>query len=185
MVASAAAGDLALFSGYAQEAPLRALADIGAQVTHHDHAWLRGVKWDEGQRLGVHVALGSPMVDDGLLKAPVYESWLRGITRDGPVSYVPHHRESRAAVARWGQLPGVRVVRSSLPGEVALLADRGVRTVSALPSPELATLALLLGREVELRVTDVPGPWLTSRADAVARALMADMAPRALRTVAA
>jgi len=142
----ARAGRVELFTvfGAAADPARRA----GVTVTPDDFGWLReAAERDGAPRIRLphrRVVLGSARVVDGLLRAERYLGWVRGLTEQGPVTYLPHRRESPALVAAVAAIPGAQVVRADLPVELVLAGNRDALELHTLPSSAVTTLRVVL-----------------------------------------
>jgi len=140
------AGRAELFTafGAAAEPARRA----GLTVAADDFAWVRRAAHDEdGPRIRLphrRVALGTARVVDGLLRAERHLAWVRSLAESGPVSYLPHRRETTALVDAVASLPGVTVVRTDLPVELALAGTSEPLELHTLPSSAVTTLRVVL-----------------------------------------
>lgn len=142
----ARAGRVELFTLFAAAAdPARR---FGVAVTANDFGWLRDAAHRDGSpRIRLphrRIVLGSARVVDGLLRAEQYLGWVRGLGEQGHLTYLPHRRETAALVDAVGSLPGVTVVRSELPVELALAGVGEALELHALPSSAFTTLRVVL-----------------------------------------
>ncbi|MDN4483524.1 hypothetical protein [Demequina lignilytica] len=175
LLRAARAGRLELFTAY--DAPeVGRLADLGATLTPNRYAWVRGLEPAEPGQIGAHVVIGSALAADGYIDAAAYEAW--AIATGGPgATYLPHRRETDAALARLATA-GLRVVRSALPAELVLATAADLESVTSLPSSTAATLAHVLGPSVTHRIQAVPTPWWTAAADESMRSTLSATVPR-------
>jgi hypothetical protein len=134
---------LALFTAFAAEPALGALAATGVPVRANAFDWLRGRARpiDLPHR---RVVLGSAGVTDGGITADAYLTWLGDVLRDGPAAYLPHRRESREQLELVRTLPGATVVETGLPVELALAGTAHALEVVAYRSSAVRTLARVL-----------------------------------------
>lgn len=128
-----------------------ALAERGFSVQRHGFSWTRDTA-PAAPELGRRIVLGSAQPVDGRLPLPHFVDWVRAITASGPVSYLPHRRESQEQRDAVAAIPGVRFVDSQLPVELVLAGARGPLEVFTLPSSTTTTLPLVLaGTGLHLR----------------------------------
>jgi hypothetical protein len=152
----AGSGRLGMYSAFATDPAVAALAsrDIDLEINRFD--WLRSHARPTAlpyQR----VVLGSARVVDGLVEETSYLRWLRDVAAQAPVSYLPHRRENRTAVARIGRLPGVAIVDSGLPAELTLAGTREPLEIVLMRSSAATTLrAVLEGTGSSIRVHGTP-----------------------------
>ena len=142
----AADGRVELFTLFGAAADPARAARI--TVRADDFGWLRVASaGDEAARVRLphaRVVLGSARVVDGLLRAERYLGWVRSLAENGPVTYLPHRRETPALVDAVGSLPGVAVVHPQLPVELVLAGAREPLELHSLPSSAVTTLRMLL-----------------------------------------
>jgi len=120
----------------------------GATVVPNDFAWLR----DAARRGGAprielpsrRLVLGTARVVDGLLSPARHFDWVRELAREAPLGYLPHRRESSELLAAVATVPGITVVRTGLPVELALAGAVEPLELHALPSSATTTLAAVL-----------------------------------------
>ena len=144
--ALAAGGRLEMFTAFPDaDAPA---ARAGIRVERNGFAWLRdAAKRGDLPALalpGGRIALGTARVADGLLPAARHLSWLRELGERAPLAYLPHRREAEAALDAIAALPGVTVVRTGLPIELALASATEALEVHAMPTSAVTTLAAVL-----------------------------------------
>jgi len=139
----AASGRVTMFSAFAHDPAVAALTARDVTVETNAFAWLRAHPRPV-ELPHPRVVLGSANVTDGLLDDADYLGWLRAVAAESPVSYLPHRRESRAAVARVAQLPGVSVVDSAMPAELALAGTTRPLEIVSLRSSASTTLRRVL-----------------------------------------
>jgi len=140
------AGRVELFTAFGAAAdPARR---AGIEVAVDDFAWLRRAGRDEGApRIRLphpRIVLGTARVVDGLLRAERFLAWVRSLTGQGPITYLPHRRETTALVDAVASLPGVTVVRSELPAELVLAGIGEPVELHTLPSSAVTTLRVVL-----------------------------------------
>lgn len=154
-----ARGDrLTMFSAFADAAEVSALPAREIRLQRNEFAWLRAnvrpVRLPSNR-----VVLGSANVVDGLLAESDYLAWLRGITADGPVSYLPHRREHGGQLARVGAIEGVTVVDAGIPAELALAGTVDALDIVMMRSSASTTLRAVLegtGSTVRVEAPTVP-----------------------------
>lgn len=121
--------------------PLRAFREAGGTVHENRFGWVRRA----GSAIRMphsRVLLGTARVVDGLLPAEAHLAWVRAQAAVGPVSYLPHRRETD--LDRVAAVPGLQVVTTGLPVELALAGtDRPLEIIS-LPSSAVDTLRIVL-----------------------------------------
>ncbi|CAN5421009.1 hypothetical protein BH10ACT6_BH10ACT6_03920 [soil metagenome] len=139
----AASERVTMFSAFAHDPAVAALAARDVAVETNEFAWLRAHP-RAVELPHPRVVLGSANVTDGLLDESNYLGWLRAVAALAPVSYLPHRREARAAVARVAQLPGVVVVDSGMPAELALAGTTRPLEIVSMPSSAATTLRRVL-----------------------------------------
>jgi hypothetical protein len=153
-------GRLGMISGYADHPSVAGLAALGAEVRADDFSWLRGHARPIALP-GRRVVLGSAAVADDALAADRYLAWLRGVLADGldddrPVAYLPHRREPEEVLARVAALPGLRLVRTGLPVELALAGTTEPLEIVSLRSTAAITLRQVLeGSGSQVRIEAV------------------------------
>lgn len=142
---------------------------LGAAVAVNDFAWLRdAARGGDSPRIPMptsRLALGTARVADGLLAADAHLEWVRRIASSAPVSYLPHRREREESLEAVRAIPGVTVVRTGLPVELALAAAREPLEVHALASSATTTLAAVLAGTGSLIRTGDPDAAAVARAE--------------------
>ena len=144
----ALAGDAELFTAFplggARES---AIAEYSLGVTRHDFGWLRSTEPSEQLTSLVRterVVLGSALPTDGRMSRSDYLSWVSSETRRGESTYLPHRRETPEMLDAVRDVPGVTVVETGVPVELALAGLRRPVDVRSLSSSALTTLPLVL-----------------------------------------
>jgi hypothetical protein len=121
---------------------------VGARIVANDFGWLRdAARRGDSPRIplpGPRLALGSASVVDGLLHISRYLEWLRDLARDAPLGYLPHRRESPELLEAVAAIPGVTVIRTGLPVELALASSSLPLELHTLPSSAITTLGVVL-----------------------------------------
>jgi hypothetical protein len=139
----ALAGDLEFATIFGTENPeFRALADAGVRLRHNDFAWTRETARPIDLPPGV-VVLGTARVVDGLLDGDTQLRWVASVAQSTPVVYLPHRRETADRLRALSAIPGVSVVRTGLPVELALAGRRDLEVMGS-GSSAAATLDILL-----------------------------------------
>ncbi|MFC5501065.1 hypothetical protein ACFPJ4_02295 [Lysinimonas soli] len=147
---------LTMFSAFAHDPALLALAARDVPVAANDFEWSRAHA-RPARMPHPRVVLGTARIVDGLLDESDYLLWLRTVTEDGPISYLPHRREDSRTLARVAELPGVAVVDSGLPAELALAGTSEPLEIVLLRSSAATTLRTVLagtGSTVRLHAPD-------------------------------
>jgi len=145
LLALAARESLSFFTAFAGHEALSSLGDHGISVDENTFAWLRSMGTPVALP-GDAVVLGAAAVTDGALSAAEYLAWVRSVSRNAPspVAYLPHRRESTDLLAAVGELPGITVIRTGIPVELALAGGRRALRIVSLPSTAAITLAGIL-----------------------------------------
>jgi len=136
-------GRLGMFSAFADHPSVAGLAALGVEVRDQGFAWLRA----HTRPLALperRVILGSANVADGLLGADRYLLWLRERLADGPAAYLPHRREHPELLERIARMPGLTLVRTGLPVELALAGTTEPLEIVSLASTAAITLRQVL-----------------------------------------
>lgn len=122
--------------------------------------------------------LGVSLVDSGVVaRRPYVDAVAELSRRHGPLRYFAHRRESENLLAEIATLPGVRVVRSDLPVELALRRGPVARRVITFPSTAAHTLPVVLGDVgVTVEVRAVDPSWFTPGTTRHAREFVARIA---------
>ena len=134
---------LSLFTTYSAHPTVAALELQGIHVEDNAFAWTRA----NARPIALphrRVVLGSAAVVDGLLAPERYLTWLIGLARSGPFSYLPHRRESDRMLARLERVPGVEIVNTGLPVELALAGTPEPLELLTLTSTAAVTLERVL-----------------------------------------
>lgn len=162
MLRLAASERLTMFSAFTGDPAVAALSARDVTVETNAFSWLRAHARPV-ELPHPRVVLGSANVTDGLLDESDYRGWLRAVAAEAPISYLPHRRESRAAVARVAQLPGVSVVDCGMPAELALAGTpRPLEIVSMRSSASTTLRRVLEGTGSTIRVS-APEPGSRDR----------------------
>ncbi len=148
--------ELTVFTCLNDAAPLAAVA------LANRYEWTRS--WSRPEVVEDEVdLLGVSLVDTGVVARRPYVDAVGGLARKhGPLRYFAHRRESENLLAEIATLPGVRVVRSDLPAELALRRGPVARRVITFPSTAAHTLPVVLGDVgVTVDVRAVDPSWFT------------------------
>ncbi|TXK17124.1 hypothetical protein [Homoserinibacter sp. GY 40078] len=150
---------LELFTAF--PAALPTAERLGATIAIDEFAWLRDAAArglaPEIDLPGERLVLGTARVVDGQLSAEDHLRWVARLARDEPVGYLPHRREAPEQLAAVAALPGVTVVRTGLPVEIALAGARRPLEIHALPTSATTTLsAVLRGSGSVIRTGSIP-----------------------------
>jgi hypothetical protein len=145
LLALAARDSLSFFTAFAGHAALLPLGDHGIGVEENAFSWLRA----SGRPIdlpGDVVALGAAAVTDGTLTTAAYLDWVRSVGRgdDSALAYLPHRRETPELLRAVAALPGVTVVHTGIPVELALAGTSRALRIVSLPSTAAITLASIL-----------------------------------------
>lgn len=156
MLRLAGSDRLTMFTAFAHEPVVAALAARDIALASNDFTWLRG-HTRPSSLPHLRVVLGSARVTDGLLDESSYLRWLGAVAAESPVSYLPHRREGRPALARVAQLPGVEIVDSGMPAELVLAGTpRPLEIVSMRSSASTTLRAVLEGTGSTIQVHSAP-----------------------------
>jgi hypothetical protein len=143
LLALAARERLSFHTVFAGHDAVQGLESRGIRVTENDFAWLR--EHGAPHTLpATTVVLGAAAVADGSITAPRYVEWVRSTTAHGPVAYLPHRREPAAVLTAVAAVPGVTVVHTGVPVELALAGTTQALEIVTLPSTAAMTLRALL-----------------------------------------
>lgn len=158
MLRLARRGRLGMYTSFADHAAVASLVHDGVEVRENGFAWLRAHAAPIALP-GRRVVLGSAAVVDGALGVDRYLDWLRAAAAaddDGrPASYLPHRREPDEVLARVAELPGIELVRTGLPVELALAGTTEPLEIVSLASTAATTLRQVLegsGSRVRIEV---------------------------------
>ena len=161
MLRLARRGRLGMFTAFSDHPSVARLSELGVEVRDDGFAWVRAHAKPIALP-GRHVVLGSAAVVDGTLAPAAYLEWLRSVLaedvahHDGrPAAYLPHRRESEEMLARVAALPGVELVRTGLPVELALAGTAEPLEIVSLRSTAAITLRQVLegsGSRVRIEV---------------------------------
>ncbi len=124
-----------------------AIAEFGLASGGHAFEWLRGTTPSaQFAPVGRHerILLGSARPVDGHLSPRDYLAWVMSEARHGEAAYLPHRRESAEMLAAVARIPGVTVVETGVPIELALAGLDHPVEVRSLRSSALVTLPLVL-----------------------------------------
>ena len=163
--------ELTVFTCLNDAAPLAAVA------LANRYEWTRS--WSRPEVVEDEVdLLGVSLVDTGVVARRPYVDAVAGLARAyGPLRYFAHRRESENLLAEIATLPGVRVVRSDLPVELALRRGPVARRVITFPSTAAHTLPVVLGDVgVTVDVRAVDPAWFTPATTKHAREFVARIA---------
>ncbi len=142
LTAIAARESLTMFTVFAEHPALRTLENHGAGIVENDFAWLRA----NARPISVasrRIVLGAAAVADGTLDARAYIEWVRSAAVGG-ATYLPHRREPESLLACVAELPGVAVLRTGLPVELALAGTTEPLDIVSLQSTAVVTLRIVL-----------------------------------------
>lgn len=143
LLALAGRDRLELRTAFADDPRVAALTGAGVEVRSNRFDWLR--RHAEPLELPSHrVVLGTALVTDGRLPVPGYLAWVRRTVAGGEIAYLPHRREAADLVRRVAAIPGVTVLESGLPVELALAGTTEPLDVVAYRSTAATTLQLVL-----------------------------------------
>lgn len=120
------------------------LAEVGVHVARHRFEWTRRTAREFSAAPGGRVVLGSARPVDGRMPMDEYLAWVSGEASRGPVTYLPHRRESAAQLAAVSMLDGVQISRRTLPAELLLAGTTEPLEIFTLPSSTTTTLPLVL-----------------------------------------
>lgn len=134
---------LTMFSAFADDPTVAAVPARDVELVRNSFAWLRAHA-RPAQLPHARVVLGSARVADGLVGAQDYDRWLRAVAGSGPVSYLPHRRESDDHLARISSIDGVAVVAAELPAELLLAGTPEPLEVVMMRSSASTTLRAVL-----------------------------------------
>lgn len=143
MLRLAASERLTMFSAFTHDEAIAALSTRDVTVEANGFDWLRA----HARPIDLphpRVVLGSAGVVDGILDASEYSRWVGALAAESPVSYLPHRREPRQAIAQLAQLPGVTVVHADLPAELVLAGTRRPLKILSMGSSATTTLRHVL-----------------------------------------
>ena len=152
----AARDRMTLFTVFSDDAAVAALPAHGITVETDELAWTRATA-RPAPLPHPRVVLGSAQVADGILPLESYLGWLADVARQGPVSYLPHRRESAELLEWVALLPGVELVRTALPVELVLAGHTEPLEIVSLTSSAATTLRhVLAGTGSVIRTTSIP-----------------------------
>jgi len=159
MLRLARRGRLGMFTAFSDHPSVARLPELGVEVRHDGFAWVRAHAKPIALP-GRRVILGSAAVVDETLAPEAYLDWLRSVVSgaddDGrPAAYLPHRRESAEMLDRVTALPGVELVRTGLPVELALAGTAEPLEIVSLRSTAALTLRQVLegsGSRVRIEV---------------------------------
>ncbi len=142
LLAVAARESLTMFTAFAGHPAIRDLERLGISVAEDDFGWLRAHARPVTLP-STRVVLGAAAVADGTIAADPYLDWVR-MAAEGDAAYLPHRREPEPVLARIAALPGVTVVRTGLPVELALAGTTEPLEIVSLRSTAAVTLRVVL-----------------------------------------
>jgi hypothetical protein len=134
---------LELFTAFGDHASVAALPQHGIRVERNRFAFTRAT----ARPIALphpRVVLGSAAVADGGMAPQLYLDWVRLQVREGPVSYLPHRRESAESLRLIAALEGFEVVATGLPVELALAGTTEPLQIRSLSSSATVTLQRVL-----------------------------------------
>ncbi len=126
------------------------------RASRNTFGWLRSR--EVASDLTGHVIVGSAAVVDDRMSQRDYLAWLSSLAT--PAHYLPHRRQSAELLARIAALPGLDVIATGLPIELALLGAHGLH-LSSLPSSACDSLAILLD-DVTIDLHDATRPGVAA-----------------------
>jgi hypothetical protein len=161
----AAQGRVTLFTALPLDPAVRAqLSAQGFTVVRNDFAWLASVPVGDAPTEPT-VVIGSALAADGLVDPDAYVTWVRGLTADGPVRYLPHRRQAPELLSRLAAVPGVTLDTAQAPVELRLRGMAAPQRVVSLPSTAAVLLTTILApRGVAVTPHVVEDGWWTPRA---------------------
>lgn len=140
----AARGGVDFFTAFDFGAARRAaLAERGVPALTHDFAFTRSHRRPTALP-SRRVVLGSAGPADGRITDGAYLRWVRAEAASGDISYLPHRREPAHQRAAAAAVPGVHLVDTGLPVELALAGADAALEIVTLPSSTATTLPLVL-----------------------------------------
>jgi hypothetical protein len=157
LLSLAARETLSYYTAFAAHDALTTLAGTGIPVVENDFAWLRATA-NPVTLPGTTIVLGAAAVADSSLDAGAYLQWVRSVARSAetPVAYLPHRREPAGMLRAVDGIPGVSVVRTGIPVELALAGTGRALDIVTLPSTAAVTLrAVLAGTGSTIRTHDL------------------------------
>lgn len=119
------------------------LVDRGIGIRPHAFEWTRASA-PAPVKLGTRITLGSARPVDGRMPLTRYLHWVAATAAEGPVTYLPHRRETDTQLEEVARVSGVTVVHSDLPVELVLAGTRVPLEIFTLPSSTTSTLPLVL-----------------------------------------
>lgn len=145
-------------------------APQGARLVPNGYQWIRS-RTEPDVREGEVDVVGVSLVDTGVIESAEYLAAVSALVRRfGSVRYLAHRREGQQTLDAIRALPGVSVVRSDIPIEVALSQGPVARHVIVFPSTAAYTLPIVLaGTGVRLEVRRIEPEWFTEAATARTR----------------
>jgi len=169
ILAAARRGRVSLFTAYGAEPAVAGLAAHGLRIGENSYRWLHSLGSAGVTSVKSRVILGSALVTDSQVGQDDYLGWVGNVASHGPVSYLPHRRESAGLRAAIAEIAGVTVEPGSLPAELVLGASAGLELIETLPSSAVVTLGAILDRDVAISVSGVPDSWWLPGADPAIR----------------
>jgi hypothetical protein len=134
-----------------------ALRDRGFALRRHGFEWTRRTA-PAAPELGTRIVLGSALPVDGRMPLAEYLTWVTDAATPGPVTYLPHRRESREQLAAVAEIAGLTIRETDLPVELVLAGAATPLDIRTLASSTTTTLPLVLaGTGSTLNVGTVAG----------------------------
>ena len=161
-----------MFTAYAQDSSFRLLAAAGVSVVENGYGWVTSQDFPKTSGGITNVVLGTALVVDGFMHREPYEKWLSDLASAGPITYLPHRRETVVDLERYATYPNLEVRRTDLPAELTLVSCETLTAVVTLPTSAVATLSKILGNRVTLDVEPIHDDWWTPAAPRELRAAL-------------
>ncbi|MEO5922173.1 MAG: hypothetical protein ABIQ01_13620 [Pseudolysinimonas sp.] len=154
LLAVAARESLTMFTAFAGHPAIRDLRRLGVAVTEDEFGWLRAHARPVALPSS-RVVLGAAAVADGTITADRYLDWVQ-LAAKGDATYLPHRREPEPLLSRIAALPGVQLLRTGLPVELALAGTTKPLEIVSLRSTAAVTLRVVLaGNGSTIRMSDL------------------------------
>ncbi|WP_243075189.1 hypothetical protein [Microbacterium sp. SS28] len=118
------------------------LDDLGVGVRPHRFEWTRASA--PAREIGPRIVLGSARPTDGRMTLADFLAWVESVAAAGPVTYLPHRRESRAQLDAVRGIPNLSLSSLRVPAELVLAGARRPLEIFTLPSSTATTLPLVL-----------------------------------------
>ncbi|MEU1973327.1 hypothetical protein ABZ477_16865 [Microbacterium sp. NPDC019599] len=135
-------GRACLFTAF--EIPERdRLTEHGVAVQPHRFEWTRATA-PEAADIGPRVVMGSARPVDGRMALADFIAWVEAVAATGPVTYLPHRRETPAQLDAVRGIRNVAISPARLPAELVLAGAREPLEIYTLPSSTATTLPLVL-----------------------------------------